>query len=119
MNANASVKTSCDACKAALGKSYPNKKGSISVNLKDGVGSDGYDDYKCYDFCGESCLRDFLNARAKKAKSEAVASINKIDIKSNLLEIDATQSEAYKKFKQTKETAEKAEKDKETKAPKQ
>jgi hypothetical protein len=94
METKASVKTKCDGCSATLGESYPNKRGSISLNLSDGKDGDGYDKYGRYDFCGESCLCTFLNSRASKNK--ATASVLQVG---GILELDVTQGSGYKKIK--------------------
>jgi|GEM_PF-4738991 hypothetical protein len=70
METQASVKTKCDGCGATLSSnsSYSDKRGAMSLSLKDGQNDNGYDQYNRYDYCGESCMLAHLQNRAKAAK---------------------------------------------------
>lgn len=98
METQASVKTKCDGCSATLSNSaYSDKRGTLSVNLRDGQDEHGYDKHNRYDYCGEACMLAHLQGRAKSAKAslESRASINTIG--GYLMELDVTKAPGYKK----------------------
>jgi hypothetical protein len=95
MESQASVKTKCDGCGKTLGSSYPNKRGAISLNLKDGTDDSGYENYNRYDYCGESCLATHLGKRAKA--SEDMDSMASVTFKGNVLELDMALGKTAKK----------------------
>lgn len=59
----ASTSTKCDGCDAALGTSYPNKKGVIHMSMPDGQDEQGYDKNKNLHFCKADCVKAFLNKK--------------------------------------------------------
>jgi hypothetical protein len=83
LNSLASTQTSCDGCQAKLGERYaiwpslqvelaldPKKKGDIKAEYKETLSSEPseakpYVPRKEFHFCGEDCLREYLNTRAK------------------------------------------------------
>lgn len=67
--ANASHSVSCDSCGKKLGERWAQGRHVLSVPLKRADATEEMCDYDAYQeshFCNESCLREHLNARAKK-----------------------------------------------------
>lgn len=96
METQASVKTKCDGCGATLStnSAYADKRGSMSLTLKDGQDEQGYDKNSRYDYCGEACMLAHLTSRAKASKNQAKGNLP-VNFTKGTVELDITSDARY------------------------
>lgn len=67
--AKASHSVGCDSCGKKLGERWAQGRSVLALSLKRADATEDMSDYDKYQeshFCNEDCLREHLNARAKK-----------------------------------------------------
>lgn len=74
MEALAKKITQCDNCKASLDSKKDDDKQHIQATL-----ANGKNENQQYHYCDEECLRQHLNARAKRKRATAASGILEIE----------------------------------------
>lgn len=96
--------TQCDNCKTNLNKEDGDKKQNIQATL-----ANGKDENQQYHYCDEECLRQHLNARAKRKRERSSASFvgeGAYFASANILALDVAEDEAFARYISSKKRGE-------------